>query len=153
MTSATTPKTIELYGHGIQTEAKALGAITPGMLVERATGGVQAHSTAQEGGQASFAQPYGLTGRGIDDAHQTDDQVVFKTYAAGSGVYALLPASAVAVTEGAFLVSNGDGTLRLQTGSSTATVVAQALEAVDNSGGSAVARIRVEVLPQFSVTA
>lgn len=146
------PKTIELYGHGLQHEATALGAITPGMLVERAAGGVQAHSTATGGGNTSFANEYALTGDGIDDAYAIDDQVLFNTYAQGSGIYALVPAAAAAIAEGTFLVSNGDGTLRAQAATTTATVFAQALEAVDNSAGAAPARIRVEVVPAFTRT-
>lgn len=152
MTSQTDPKTIELYGYGCQHEATALGAITPGMLVERASGGVQAHSTAQGGGNLHFANEFALTGRDIDDDYATDDQVIFTTYKPGSGVYALVPASADAISEGDYLVSNGDGTVRVQTASSTAVVVAQALEAVDNSGGGSPARIRVEVMPAFDET-
>jgi len=152
MTSATNPKVIDLYGYGCQQEAIALGGITPGMLIERAAGGVQVHSTAQGGGGLHFAQEFGITGETIDDAYETGDQVIFKSFVAGSGVYALVPASASAITEGDFLVSNGDGTLRLQTASSDGVQIAQALEDVDNSGGGAVARICVEVLPAFTVT-
>lgn len=152
MTSQTDPKTIELHGYGLQHEATALGAITPGMLVERASGGVRAHSTAQGGGNLHFANEYALTGRSIDDDYAADDQVIFNTYNPGSGVYALVPAAAAAIAEGDYLVSNGDGTLRLQTATSTAVVVAQAMEAVDNSAGGSPARIRVEVLPAFDVT-
>lgn len=152
MTSATDPKTIELYGLCTQHEASALGTITPGMLIERAAGGVQAHSTAQGGGNLHFATEYTPSGRTIDDDYASGDQVIFKTFQPGASVYALVPAAAAAITEGDFLVSNGDGTLRLQTATSTGVQIAQALEAVDNSAGGSPARIRVEVLPAFDVT-
>lgn len=153
MASADTPKTIELFGVGLQHEAIAAAAITPGMLVERsASGGVQAHSTAQGGGVPAFAQEFGMTGGTIDTAYTSGDQVIFKDYAAGSHVYALVPASAAAIAENDSLVSNGDGTLRLQTASSTGIVVAKALEAVDNSAGGTPARIRVEIVDAHSVT-
>lgn len=148
MSSANTPKTVELYGYGVQAEAEALAGITPGMLVERAAGGVQPHSTAAGGGQTAIAQPYGLTGRGIDDAYASGDQVIFKSYVPGSGVYALLPANASAVSEGDFLYSAGDGTLE---GGAAGVAVAQALEDVDNSTNGSPARIRAEILPQFTV--
>lgn len=147
MTSATNPKVVELYGNGCQHEAIALGAITPGMLVERAAGGVQAHSTSAGVATPAFAQEYGMTGLSIDDEYATGDQVVFKTYAAGSGIYALLAAAAPAVAESALLVSAGDGTVKALVAAEGGTVVGKALEAVDNSAGADVARIRIETFP------
>ena len=144
MTSQANPKTIELYGYGCQHEAEALGAITPGMLVERAAGGVQAHSGAGGPANLHFANEYDLTGRGIDDDYAAEDQVVFTTYNPGSGVYGLVAAEAAAIAEGDFLASAGDGTLAAA--GDDEVVVAQALEAVDNSGESEVSRIRVEVV-------
>lgn len=153
MTSSTNPKTVELYGHGIQHEAIADAAIIPGMLVERvAPGEVRAHATANGAGSPHFANEYTLTGETINDAYETGDNVIFSTYAPGSGVYALLPASAAAVVEGEFLVSNGDGTLRKQAATTTATIYAQALEAVNNSANATRARIRVEIVSPFSRT-
>lgn len=145
MTSATTPKTIELYGMGCQHEAVATSAITPGHLVQRTSGGVGVHADA--GGVASthFAVEYEMTGRGIDDAYAIGDNVVFKTYAPGSSVYALVAAGATAITLNAMLTSDGDGTLRLA--STDEVAVAQALEAVDNSGGGSAVRIKVEIIP------
>lgn len=149
MTSATTPKTIELYGRGIQNEAEAGAAITPGMLIERDSGTVQPHSTAGGGGNLMFANEYGMTGGTIDDEYESGDQVVFNTYMPGSGIYALLD-DGNDVSEDDFLISAGDGTLQLQGASSTAVVVAQARESV-NSGAS-VARIKVELVSPFSRT-
>lgn len=144
MTSAADPKTIELYGWGCQHEATALGDITPGMLVERATGGVQAHSSAAGPANLHFANEFGMTGGTIDDAYEEDDDVIFTTYVPGSGIYALVAAGATAITEGVLLASAGDGTLAVAGNDEVA--VAQALEAVDNSGGATTARIRVEVV-------
>lgn len=149
MTSATTPKTVELYGYGVQNEAEALAAIIPGQLIERAAGGVQVHSSAGVGGNPSFALEYDLTGRDIDDAYADGDQVVYKTFAAGSSVYAILE-DGNNVSAGAFLVSEGNGNLGLQPSSSTNTIVAQALESVNASGADA--RIRVEVVAPFART-
>lgn len=154
MTSATTPKTVELYGNYIQHEALAGGAITPGMLVERtsaASDTVQAHSDAGGGGNAHFAFEYDLTGRGIDDAYAAGDQVVFRTYAPGSGVYALVAAGAVAITKGALLASAGNGTLAAAGVGDV--VIAQAREAVDNSASAESARIRVEIVQASTVQA
>ena len=145
MASQDTPKTIEIQGYGIQKEATAQGTITPGMLIERVTDGVQAHSTA--GGPASphVAIEYGLTGRTIDDDYSADDQVLFKTYTPGSVVYGLVAAGASAISQYDFLASASDGTLA--TSGTDEVVVAQALEAVDNSGGGSAVRIKAEIVP------
>ena len=145
MTSATTPKTIELYGMGCQHEDVATVAITPGYLIERNTAGVAPHSTAGETASPHFAVEMEMTGGTIDTDYAIGDQVVFKTYAAGSSVYALVAAGATAITNRAFLASDGDGTLRLA--STDEIAIAQALEAVDNSGGATEARIKVEIIP------
>lgn len=153
MASADTPKVIELFGIGLQHEGKATSAITPGMFVERsANKEVQPHSVAQGGGAAAFAQEMGMTGGTIDDDYAVGDQVIWKDYAVGSHVYALVPANAAAIAENANLVSNGDGTLRLQSAASTGIVVAKALEAVDNSAGATPARIRIEIVDAHPVT-
>lgn len=145
MTSASTPKTIELYTSScIQHEDVALGAITPGMLVERATGGVQAHSNAGGVANLHFANEYPLTGGTIDDAYEADDQVIFTTYAPGSGIYALL-AAGNDVSVGEYLVSNGDGTLAALDPGTGGVVIAQALEAVDNDPGTGGAAVRIQV--------
>lgn len=140
MTSATNPKTIELAGKGCQKEATALGAITPGMLVERAPGGVRANSRAGAPASPAFANEYGLTGGTINDQYEEGDQVIFTVYSAGAEVYALLAASNV-VTEGALLASAGNG--RLALAGESDNVVATALEAVTTTTNPA--RIRVEV--------
>lgn len=149
MTSQTNPKTVDLYGDGCQHEAEALGAITPGMLVERAEGGVQAHSSEGVGGNPHFALEYGLTGRDIDDAYEAGDNVLFKTFNPGGSVYAIL-LDGETITDGDFLISNGDGKLAAQDASSTATIVAQALEDLSPSGSDG--RIRVEVVAPFART-
>lgn len=144
--SANTPKYIELYGYGVQNEATVTdAAVTPGMLVTRSAGGVRPHNVAGETAAPAFAQEYGMTGRGIDDDYAIGDQIVYKTYCAGSSVYAWAHAGGAAIAANAFLKSAGDGTLELA--STDDVVVAQALEAVDNSGGANPARIRVEIIP------
>ena len=143
--SATNPKTIELYGHGIQREAKALDDITPGMLVERADGGVQPVLSANATfSMRTYANEYGLTGLTINDTYEADDQVIFTTYAPGSAVYAIVAAGAAAITEGAYLKAVTGGTVAAA--GAEDTVVAQALEAVDNSGEATPARIKIEIV-------
>lgn len=63
MTSATTPKVIELYGMGIQNEAAVTdAAVTPGMLLTRTATGVRPHNVAGGTAAPAFAQEYGMTG-------------------------------------------------------------------------------------------
>lgn len=153
MASDTTPKTILLSGHGIQREAIAAGAITPGMLIARNSDGeVAAHSVAGGLAQLSFAKEYDLTGKTIDDAYAADDQVVYEIVAPGSHVYALL-ATGEEVQTGDFLVSKGTGALAALDDAVGGVVIAQALEDVDNDPGTALARIRVEIMPATFVAA
>jgi hypothetical protein len=145
MTSATTPKTVDLYGYCNQHEATAGGDITPGMLVIRnGADTVIAHGTAGGAAQPSFAVEYDLTGGTIDDEYESGDQVLFKTFTPGSGVYALLTTSQV-IAAGAFLSSAGNG--RLKAAASGENIVAQAVEAVTTTGDPA--RIRVETVTGY----
>lgn len=144
MASQDNPKTVELYGMGHQHEAEAQAAINPGYLVERVSGGVQAHSTAGGPANVQFAKEYGMTGRSIDDQYESGDLVEFCTYYPGSGIYGLVAAGASAISQYDLLASAGDGTLA--TAGLDEVAVAQALEAVDNSGGATEARIKVEVI-------
>lgn len=150
-----TPKTIVLRGRGIRKEAIADtgSAIVPGMLLERPNATeVAEHSTAAANAAPMFAVENEVVGKDIDEVYAVGDNVLFEVMSPGTEVYALLAAGATAVTAGAFLESAGDGTLRiLSTDAATddtqrASVVAVALEAVDNSGGGTTARIRVEVI-------
>lgn len=144
------PRTVKLYGDDIQREAAALGEITPGMLIERAPGGVQAHGTAGGMATPSFAVEMGLTGGTIDDAYEADDTVIFGTFASGSAIYALLAIDGN-VAVGDFVASDGAGALTNAAAGDIA--IAQAIEAVDNTGGSAAVRVRVEVVPAQTVPA
>ncbi|MCE8440037.1 hypothetical protein [Rhodovulum sulfidophilum] len=138
MSSADTPKTIELYGFAVMTEALAFGPITPGMLVEPADDRVRPDATAAGTAAPSFAVENGMTGGGIDDDYQEGDPVLIKTFAPGSRVYALAAAGADAIAKNAgTLAPAGDDEI----------AVARAVEALDNSGGATPARIRVVVIP------
>ena len=147
-----TPKTITLKGDHIRKEAIASAAITPGHLVE--FGGaqeLQAHGTAAVNARKAFALENDLIGGAIGTAYALNQTVQYGVFPQGAEVYALVAAAATAVTKGAALESAGDGTLRILTTDAATddtqrdSVVAYALEAVDNSGGGSAARIRVEV--------
>lgn len=146
------PNTIILLGQGCRKEGIASSAITPGHLV--AFGGandLQVHSTAAGNARKAFAVENDLIGNGIDDAYAAGDQVQYNVFRPGDEVYALVADGAPAISKNDALESAGDGTLRKITPGSSATsaridgIIGYALEAVDNSGGSSAARIRIEV--------
>lgn len=152
MSSADTPKTVFLDGAdhgnvGPQQEAAATVAIVPGMLVERVAAGVRPHPIAAGAANTHFAEEYSATGGTIDRPYAIADLVQFKTAHQGARVYAFLKAATDAA-KGAMMVSAGDGSLAPLVAATGGTVVAQALEAVDNTpGAGGMARIRVEVVP------
>lgn len=149
MSSATTPKTIVLSGGGIQLEAPAAAAITPGHLLQRTSAGkVAVHASVTAMAASLWAIENDLIGDGISDAYAADDQVRFQSLQPGSTVYALLKAGEDAAVAD-YLTSGGDGSLAVFDAAVGGVIVAQALEAVDNdpgTGGAAV-RIRVAVVP------
>lgn len=96
-------------------EYDAVAALSPGHLVELTSAGkVQKHAT--QGGNAlpMFAIEDALQGKGILDDFAADDKVRVWIPGRGDIVYALL-ADEQDVAIGAFLESNGDGTLRAHT--------------------------------------
>lgn len=149
------PNVIVLKGDPIRHEVLAGGTITPGDLVGRASGGTLVrHATAGGNSEKLFAVEMDLIGSGITDDYSSGDTVKFIASRAGDWVYATL-ASGQNVAIGAFLESDGSGSLQAytqQSGSNVfpAAVVAVAVEAVDNSSGSTLhdgaARIKVEVI-------
>jgi hypothetical protein len=147
MSSATTPKTVDLGGGAyVQRELVAGGSITPGMLVERNSSGVLvAHAGAGLAAQAAFAVENEAVGRGIDDAYASGDQVPYRIFAEGHQVYAIL-AAGQNVSKDALLQSAGNG--RLSAAATADNVVAIALEAVDAT--SAAKRIRVEICKAYT---
>ena len=143
MTSATEPKTIDLYGVGIQNEAAVTDAvITPGMLVTRTATGIRPHNVAGGAAAPAYAVENDLIGEGIDDDYAIGENAIYRTFAQGSDVYALLaPSQTIAV--GALLQSNGDG--KLIVAAAADNVVAQAVQAV-TTGVGVTSRIKVEIL-------
>ena len=101
------------------------------------------HATAAGAAAPLFAVENDILGKTINDAYAANDYVQAEYLPPGSEVLALVAAAASAIVIGNLLESAGNGTLRIR-GSGTA--VAQALEAVDNSGGGSAARIKVVLL-------
>lgn len=142
MTSATEPKTIDIGGEYIQREGVAGQIITPGFLVQVAGDGDVDFVAAGEECAPAFAVEFAMTGRGIDDNYAVGDQVIYKTFAAGSQVYALIQ-DGQDISFGERLTSNGNG--KLKTAGDTDFVVAEARGAVAPSGSDG--RLIVEIAP------
>ena len=154
---AQSPQVIELLtdtnGSFIHTEAIAAAgsAIIPGMLVEETATGVQEHSTGDGNAQKLFALTDLITAGTIDDTYAVGQTVRYGAAHSGQEVYAWVPAAATAITKGAALSSNGDGTLKNVAASAATSeaqrdsIVGYALESVDNSGGGSAVRIKVRV--------
>ncbi len=163
------PQTVLLAGHPFipQTCLAGEASITPGMLLTFGSGGTAGkllkHATAAGNAIPMFALENQTPDRSvatvpIDTAYASGESMKWMICRRGDEVYAWVPASATAIIKGNFLVSNGDGTLKLyvpqtsnEGGSATYTiqtnpVVAMAAEAVDNSAVGTPSRIRVHAV-------
>jgi hypothetical protein len=152
------PQTILLAGQPFKAQERLAGEtnILPGHLLKFGSGGTAnrllKHSTAAGVATAMFALENKMPDRSvatvpIDTPYASGETVQWIIARPGDEIYAWVPASAAAIIAGQELVSNGDGTLRLQlTGTATHSVVAMAAEAVDNSAGGTPARIRVHAI-------
>jgi hypothetical protein len=160
----TAPRTILLRGRGYRDELEAAGAITPGHLVMRNSSNKAVVCSADALPAATkfaveaehLGNPANASGD-IDQAYASGDLVQIEHVGPGCHVLAIVAAGAAAIAIGDNLQSAGDGTLekatlgsQLTTGNYTYTapgiVLAKALEAVDNSGGSDPVRIKVEII-------
>jgi hypothetical protein len=143
----TTPKRIHLrmVGSSAAEEARAGAAIRPGDLVDVATTGkVLKHPTAGGPAEKMFACEDALQGRTIRDNYALDELVTMIIPQNGDIVYAWLSGGETTTTA-SFLTSNGDGALKVATG--TDYPIAKALEAVNASDSNDVdERIRVRIL-------
>lgn len=130
------------------------GAITPGMLVELVSGEVRPHST--QGGDAT--RMFAVEGLNEDsdsktlgdiDVQYDDDNGAVKVFYAkpGDQVYALLGAGQNVAIHG-YLQSASDGVLMAYAAAAQKPekIVGRALEAKNNTAGSAAVRVKVEVI-------
>jgi len=136
------PRKVILKGTGIRSEYNAGAQVFPGELVEfSALNTVQPHGTAAVNAAPMFVHEDDFLGNDIDTAIASGDRVQVIACHAGMQVNAKI-ANTVNVAVGDFLESAGDGTLRpLGTDAATddtqrRSVVAQALEAVNNTSGA-----------------
>ena len=113
-------------------EYAAVGAITPGMLIEVTSAGkVQPHASSAGRALPMFALEDELQGRGIDVPFVANERVQCWLPGRGDMVYGLL-ADGETADIGEWLESNGDGYLKV----GTTNPIGQAVEAVDMSGST-----------------
>jgi hypothetical protein len=147
------PNTILLAGNSnIPQERNSSEAIVPGHLVEINNNLLRKHATAQGNAAPWFARESLTPDRStaanpIDVPYATGETVRWIQARQGDLVYALVAAAAPAIVAGDDLVSNGDGTVKKSVVGSITTnvacIIAKAAEALNNSGGTSTARIRV----------
>lgn len=145
------PNTILLAGQPIfPPEVVSSEAITPGHLVEYASGLLRKHATAAGVASPIFALENlvpSLTNSQtapIDLAWASGDSVRIAIGRPGDEFYAWLTTSQT-IVKGDFLISTGDGTVKKITGTLVDhATIAQAEEAVTTTG--AVARLRVRAM-------
>lgn len=133
---------------------QAAVTITPGMLIEYGTtntvkphataGGNTSRMVALENPWSDHGVVYGNEGPNIDHAYAAGETVFWVPANSGDVYYMLLEDGANIANE-APLESNGAGALQAVAGTAVEGVVGYAEEAVDNSAGGAVARIRVRI--------
>jgi hypothetical protein len=139
------PKRIHLVGQGRPEEATAAGTIKPGHLIKLdSSGNVIVHGTAGGPAEAAFALEDALQGNTIADAYSSGDKVFFVLAQKGDVIYAYLSGGESA-DPSEFLTSNGDGALKVASG--TDIRIAVPLETVDASDSNDVdERIKVRII-------
>jgi hypothetical protein len=150
-----TSHTIRLKGTPQRQEAIAAGVITPGDLISKNDDG-EFIRHAVEGGAARplWAAENEVFGGDINDNYAILDNVLAWATTHGDEIYANVAANADAIVIGAALESAGDGTVRVVTAfdqdgttpfavTPEGHIVGYAKEAVDNSAGGTIVRIRV----------
>lgn len=143
-----------ILGEPIIQEALSAAAstIVPGDLIEFTSAGtVQEHSTAAVNAAKLFADENIPVAGTIDDAYGAAETVRFGTAHSGQKINARVAAAAPAIVIGDVLESAGDGTVRKAVADAATdtvqrdAIVGYADEAVDNSGGGTVVRLRIRV--------
>lgn len=121
-------------GSYIQDEKLASVAIMPAMLVELdGSGGVKPHAVADVAAVPRFARENQIVGGTIDDQYAIGDTTVYDTFPTGSKVQCII-ADGQTITEGDWMCSAGDGTLKKV--AAAEIKIAQAEETLTASGSS-----------------
>lgn len=139
----------DINGSSIHAEAltAAGSTVVPGDLVEvTAAGEIQEHSTADGIQQKLFALTNLATAGTIDDAYTAGVTARYGAFSPGQEVFATLAASQTA-TPATALVSNGDGTLKVDAAidatTITGAVVGYPTESVTTTGATARIKVRL----------
>ena len=129
-------------------EALGTGVITAGHLLARDATGVVVHGTAQGASDRIFAEANLPVGGTIDTDYAAGDTVRFLKAQKGDVINALVIDGTAAIALNAVVSSDGAGGMVTAVAGLAidAGIVGRALEAVDNSGGSAPVRIKVEIM-------
>jgi len=128
--------TIIVIGTGMQSEAVAEAAITPGQVVELlSTGKVQKKATGGTIGEKAVAIEDYLQGNTVADDYSADDRVLYRVFKSGDETYCIL-ADGENVGIGDTLAFADAGEMKAN-GTTTDVVVAIAMEAVDASDSAA----------------
>ena len=143
-------KVIQLSSsHAPVKERLAGGAVTPGHLVDlNSANAVVVHAVSGGYALPAFALENLARAGDLDSAYVSGETLRYVAPSRGDEIYAWVPAAGVAIVIGDRLMSNGAGALIKNAVPATidGSTVARALEAVDNSGGAAAVRIKVEVV-------
>lgn len=131
----------EKYDEGV-----AAGTITPGNLITvSSTGTLAVHAVADAWTPVIVALEDRLRGKMVDDTYASGfGKVPFQKLQPTDQFWGLLK-QGYNVVPGTLLSSNGDGTFK-KSSTSTSVPLVKALETVSNSGGSAPARCAMEVV-------
>lgn len=145
----TDPETIALEPRSDRKyDGLASGTVRPGAVVDiNGTNGEYHTFTEGYGDVKRVAIEYSHTGQDINDSYADGDHMELRRALPGESYYMLLSAGE-SVSAGDRLAADGSGEVRAYDGGGGDTVdmiFGEAIEAVDNSGGSSAVFIQVEV--------
>ncbi len=143
---ATDRNTIITKGDGMQYEAPAEAAITPGQLVELiASGNVQKQATAKANVERAFAIEDYLQGGGIADDYAVGANVLYRVFKSGDEVLAILADNnTVVIGDEVEAALAGEVQLLTSAGTNPIGVATEALDS-SNSAVTPVANRRIVI--------
>jgi hypothetical protein len=157
------PRTIRLKEYGVRHErpvsvsapgnqqllgaATPVGSIIPGALLSFASDGSFNVQTVPDKKCATvFALENELIGLGIDDVYKQGDYIQAEHFDSGDWVLAYVAPAAAAISIGTLLVSDATGGLKALGADDASEAIAVSMDAINNSGGTSIARLRVAML-------